>query len=68
MSGVQFILKVCAHYGQVVHPDNRDEETEAPEVQVVADYLSRFFKGVEGKPTIVEKCYYTVRQCFRPVE
>ena len=57
-----FWIKVCAHYGKVVHPNNRDDESTMDEVQVVADYLKRFFKGVGEKPSIIEKCYYTV--CF----
>ena len=52
---------MCAHYGKEVHPNNRDEDSTMEEVQVVADYLKRFFKGVEERPSIIEKCYYTVR-------
>ena len=53
-------MQVCAHYGEVAHPDHRDEEESVEEVRVVADYLKTCFKGVADKPSIIEKCYYTV--------
>eukprot|EP00795_Rhopilema_esculentum_P015146 gene15146-6334_t len=53
------LLKVCAHYGKVYHPDQRDAENDNKEVQVVAGYLKMFFKGVDSKPSIVDKCYYS---------
>eukprot|EP00112_Aurelia_sp_Birch-Aquarium-sp1_P004379 Seg1494.10 transcript_id=Seg1494.10/GoldUCD/mRNA.D3Y31 product=Paxillin protein_id=Seg1494.10/GoldUCD/D3Y31 len=53
------LIKACAHYGNDVHPDERDEDNEGKEIEVVADYLSKRFKGVAKKPSIVDKCYYT---------
>ena len=44
-----------------MHPDERDESNEGNEVEIVANYLSKRLKGVANKPSIVEKCYYTVR-------
>ena len=53
-------FQVCAHYGKVCHPDQRDAESDDKEVQVVAGYLKMFFKDVGSKPSIVDKCYYSV--------
>ena len=41
-------------------PDKRDVEPENPSIPVVAAFIKKHFNGIELKPSIVERCLYTV--------
>lgn len=53
------MLKVCYHFGNEHHPDQRDSEDDTMGIAIVGQYLKDYFVGVADKPSIVEKCFYT---------
>ena len=55
-------LQICSHGGWPMDPDSRDN---APPGVYLADEMNLFvrqhFPGLEDKPSIIERCMYTVR-------
>ncbi|CAB3387229.1 Hypothetical predicted protein [Cloeon dipterum] len=47
-------------YTDQVEPDDRDKNVGAPDYSSIADYIEKYFPGLEIKPSIVETCMYTV--------
>ncbi|XP_067866509.1 peroxisomal sarcosine oxidase [Heterodontus francisci] len=56
------LVKVCYHSGSDVDPDERDILFQQPsqDVNLLSNYLSKEFPGLDPKPAIVEYCMYTV--------
>ncbi|XP_055514123.1 peroxisomal sarcosine oxidase isoform X3 [Leucoraja erinacea] len=59
--GLQLPLEVCYHSGSRADPDERDVSFQRPsqDVELLRDFLSREFPGLDPNPAVVESCMYT---------
>ncbi|XP_055514121.1 peroxisomal sarcosine oxidase isoform X2 [Leucoraja erinacea] len=55
------LMKVCYHSGSRADPDERDVSFQRPsqDVELLRDFLSREFPGLDPNPAVVESCMYT---------
>ncbi|GCB65423.1 LOW QUALITY PROTEIN: peroxisomal sarcosine oxidase [Scyliorhinus torazame] len=56
------LMKICYHSGSDADPDERDILFQQPseDVNLLSNFLSKEFPGLDLKPAIVESCMYTV--------
>ncbi|XP_051891519.1 peroxisomal sarcosine oxidase isoform X1 [Pristis pectinata] len=55
------LMKVCYHNGNDSDPDERDIAFRLPsqDVNLLSDFLSKEFPGLDPKPAVIEYCMYT---------
>ncbi|XP_059829287.1 peroxisomal sarcosine oxidase isoform X3 [Hypanus sabinus] len=55
------LMKVCYHNGNDADPDERDITFRLPsqDVNLLSDFLSKEFPGLDPKPAVIEYCMYT---------
>ncbi|XP_072909531.1 peroxisomal sarcosine oxidase [Hemitrygon akajei] len=55
------LMKVCYHNGNDADPDERDIAFRLPsqDVNLLSDFLSKEFPGLDPKPAVIEYCMYT---------
>ncbi|CAH1801614.1 unnamed protein product, partial [Owenia fusiformis] len=54
-------LKVCLHSGtDIDDPEDRDLIQNGDDVAKTCDFVDKVFPGLENKPSIIERCMYTV--------
>ncbi|KAI4886517.1 hypothetical protein NFI96_024885 [Prochilodus magdalenae] len=54
------LMKLCYHMGSKTDPDERDQQTDRSDVDMLRRYISRCFPGLVPEPAVVESCLYTV--------
>ncbi|XP_078081026.1 peroxisomal sarcosine oxidase isoform X2 [Mustelus asterias] len=56
------LMKVCYHSGSDADPDERDImfQHSSEDVNILSNFLSREFPGLDPKPAIIESCMYTM--------
>ncbi|CAH1801613.1 unnamed protein product, partial [Owenia fusiformis] len=54
-------MKVCLHSGtDIDDPEDRDLIQNGDDVAKTCDFVDKVFPGLENKPSIIERCMYTV--------
>ncbi|XP_068126234.1 peroxisomal sarcosine oxidase [Hyperolius riggenbachi] len=56
------LIKICYHGGNEADPDERELQTkppQIPDVQILCDFVSKYFPGLHPKPAVMEQCMYT---------
>ncbi|XP_013421787.1 peroxisomal sarcosine oxidase-like [Lingula anatina] len=55
------LMKVDLHTGRAADPDARDANNQDQwDVKLVAEFLQKHLPGLEDKPSVMERCMYTV--------
>ncbi|XP_041653752.1 peroxisomal sarcosine oxidase isoform X2 [Cheilinus undulatus] len=54
------MVKICYHMGSEADPDNRDQQTDRSDIDILQHYVARCLPGLEPKPAVVESCLYTL--------
>ena len=62
-----FCLQICLHDGPSCDPDNRDQADTEPVKNLLADFISKHFPGVEPVVSVEESCMYTMLPDENPV-
>ncbi|CAH1801615.1 unnamed protein product [Owenia fusiformis] len=59
--GLHLPLQVCLHSGtDIDDPEDRDLIQNGDDVAKTCDFVDKVFPGLENKPSIIERCMYTV--------
>ena len=53
-------VQLCLHTGLPSDPDQRDSQSDDFDIKLLAKFVARWMPELEPRPSIVEKCYYTV--------
>lgn len=62
------LVKILVHSGPETDPDRRDEVDFSDRIKYVASYVRDHLPGLQSdKPSIVEKCHYTITPDSQPI-
>ncbi|KAM4699634.1 peroxisomal sarcosine oxidase [Discoglossus pictus] len=56
------LMKICYHNGNEADPEERDLQplnTQIQDVQILCDFISKYFPSLHPKPAVIEQCMYT---------
>ncbi|XP_022074289.2 peroxisomal sarcosine oxidase isoform X2 [Acanthochromis polyacanthus] len=59
-TGLQLPLEICYHAGSKADPDQRDQQTDRSDIDILQRYVKRCFPGLFPEPAVVESCLYTL--------
>ena len=59
--------QICLHDGPACDPDNRDKADTEPVKNLLANFISKHFPGVEPVVSVEESCMYTMLPDENPV-
>ncbi|KAG7235162.1 hypothetical protein INR49_003148 [Caranx melampygus] len=51
---------ICYHMGSETDPDQRDQQTDRSDIDILQRYVARCLPGLLPQPAVVESCMYTV--------
>lgn len=54
------LVKLCYHTGSKVDPDQRDQQTDRSDIDILQRCVKRCFPGLVPEPAVVESCLYTL--------
>ncbi|XP_059187860.1 peroxisomal sarcosine oxidase [Centropristis striata] len=54
------LVKICYHMGSKTDPDQRDQQTDRSDIDILQRYVARCLPGLVPEPAVVESCMYTL--------
>ncbi|XP_008277079.1 peroxisomal sarcosine oxidase [Stegastes partitus] len=54
------LMKVCYHTGSTADPDNRDQQKDRSDIDILQRCINRCLPGLVPEPAVVESCLYTL--------
>ncbi|CAG6007029.1 peroxisomal sarcosine oxidase isoform 2-T2 [Menidia menidia] len=54
------MMKICYHMGSETDPDNRDQQKDRSDIDILQRYIARCLPGLHPEPAVVETCMYTL--------
>ncbi|CAN9511208.1 unnamed protein product [Ophioblennius macclurei] len=54
------LMKVCLHTGKNADPDQRDQQKDRSDIELLQRYITRCLPGLVPVPAVVESCLYTM--------
>ncbi|XP_061574681.1 peroxisomal sarcosine oxidase [Cololabis saira] len=54
------MMKICYHMGSKADPDQRDQQTNTSDIDILRRFVRRSLPGLLPEPAVVESCMYTL--------
>ncbi|XP_017287680.1 peroxisomal sarcosine oxidase isoform X2 [Kryptolebias marmoratus] len=54
------MVKICYHTGGKTDPDQRDQQRDRSDIDILQRYIARSIPGLIPEPAVVESCMYTL--------